>query len=250
MTATPVRRRALLVSLVLVVVVCLGVTALVVFTRGSGDSFGDKLQSLKDDAVPATAEVKDREELLSVSREFATRFNTYDPSMLDEEGHLPAYAEVSELMSPKFADLFKDFLQLPEKTVAQLGVSSVGTVYAVGVASQDDDSASVLVAGTIEQFLPYDKDGEKGDGETTAPPEGDDQGQLSTGAKAFRYEIDLVKVNGTWLIDDFDDVDDGQPSFAQPQVPEQVPSDQGTETPSDSPTAPTTPTTESTEGEQ
>lgn len=245
MTAPPARRRALLVSLVLVVVVCLGVATVVVLTRGAGSSLGDKISSLRDDTVPASAEVKDREELLSVSREFATRFNTYDPSMLDDEGHLPAYAEVSELMSPKFADVFKDFLKLPEQTVAQLGVSSVGTVYTVGVASQDADSASVLVAGTIEQFLPYDKDGGKKGDDGAADPDPDGDGQLSTGVKAFRYEVDLVKVNGTWLVDDFDDVDDGQPSFGQPQIPEQSPTQpDGSATPSD------TPTSESTEGDQ
>jgi Mce-associated membrane protein len=246
-TLSPALRRALLASLVLVTVVCLAVVLVVVLTRGAGSTVGDKLQSLKDGDAPASSQVKDREELLSVSREFATRFNTYDPSMLDDQGHLPAYASVSELMSPKFADIFQAQVTYPEKTVAQLHVTSVGTVYAVGVATQDSDSATVLVAGTIELSYPYSdsKGGKGGDGSG----DGSDEQDVSTGPQRFRYEVSLVKIDGTWLVDDVDDVDDGRPSFAQPQVPEQsqgteVPSTSpGTETPSGSPSS-------STEGEQ
>jgi hypothetical protein len=253
-TLSPARRRALLVSLLLVIVVCLGVVTVVVLTRGAGDSVGDKLQSLKDDAVPASSQVKDREELLSVSREFATRFNTYDPSMLDDQGHLPAYASVSELMSPKFADVFQTQVTYPEKTVAQLHVTSVGTVYAVGVASQDSDSAEVLVAGTIELSYPY-SDGKGGTGGSdNGGDDGGDNGvgdeqNVSTGPQRFRYEVSLVKIDGTWLVDDVDDVDDGRPSFAQPQVPEQS---QGTDQPSTSPSteAPSDSPSGSTEGDQ
>jgi hypothetical protein len=241
---SPARRRALLGSLVLVIVVCLGAATLVVLTQGAGNSVGDKIRSLKDDAVPASAEVKDREEVLSVAREFATRFNTYDPSMLDDEGHLPDYAKISDLLTPKFADIFKDFVKLPEQTVAQLHVTSVGTVYADGVASQDSDSAEVLVAGTIELLYPYTGKGDKG----STSGSGDDK-QVSTGPQRFRYTVDLVKIDGSWLVDDFDDVDDGRPSFASPQIPE------GTDTPSVPPTGSpsegaTSPSTESTEDGQ
>lgn len=237
MKFSPALRRALLVSLVLVIVVCLGLTTWIVLTRGAGSSLGDKLQSLKDGGAPASSEVKDREELLSVSREFATRFNTYDPSMLDDQGHLPAYASVSEMMSPKFADIFQTQVTYPEKTVAQLHVTSVGTVYAVGVASQDSDSAKVLVAGTIELSYPYSS-GKGGKGGSDNG-DGSNEQNVSTGPQRFRYEVSLVKIDGTWLVDDVDDIDDGRPSFAQPQVPEQS---QGTELPS------TTPSTEAPSG--
>lgn len=248
MTLSPARRRALLVSLVLVTVVCLGVSVLVVLTRGAGDSIGDKVQSLKDDAVPASGEVKDREELLSVSREFATRFNTYGPEMLDDQGKLPEYEQVSELMSPKFADIFKDAVKLPEQTVAQLKVSSTGTVYAVGVATQDVDSATVLVAGTIELTYPYSGDG-KGDDRGNSSDGADDDKRVSTGPQRFRYEVELVKIEGTWLVDDFDDIDDGRPSFTQPAIPEQTPgTDPSTSPQTEAPSEGAT--SESTEGEQ
>ena len=162
MIESPARRRAILALLVLVIVACLGLTAYVVTTRSAGDGIGDRLSSLKDDEVPGASTGKDREQLLSLSREFATRFNTYDPSMLDDSKHMPDYASVADLMTPKFAEVFADNVGYAEATVAQAGVASVCTVYAVGVESLDGDSAEVLVAGTIELSYPYPE--EEGDG--------------------------------------------------------------------------------------
>src|SRR5436190_2524785 len=215
---SPARRRALLAVLVLVIVACLGGVALVVATRSTGNSLGDRLSSLKDDKVPGRSASDEREQLLTISRTFATRFNTYDPSMLDDEGHLPGYAAVEDLMTAKFGTVFSDNVGYAEQTVSQLGVASVATVYAVGVASQDADSAEVLVAGTIELTYPYpDKSDGKGngnDGQTDGDDQGDDQ-RISTGPQRFRYQVSLVKVDGNWLVDDLDDIDDGLPSFSQ-----------------------------------
>lgn len=246
---SPARRRAILAVLVLVIVACLGTVALVVATRSTGDGLGVRLSSLQDDEAPGDTVSKNREQLLSISREFATRFNTYDPSMLDDNGHLPAYASVSELMTPKFAGVFDEAIKIPEKTVAQ-GASSVAVVYAVGVDAQDSDSAQVLVAGTIELSYPLPEQ-ENGDGGTSDGSDGqDDEQRLSTGPQRFRYVISLVKIDGHWLVDDVDDIDDGRPSFSQPAIPEETP----TETPSTTPPATTpsesAPTEPSGEGER
>ncbi|WP_183095895.1 hypothetical protein [Nocardioides stalactiti] len=231
MTPSPARGRAILTVLVLVIVACLGTVAAVVLTRGAGDGLGDKLQSLKDDAPPAADTTKNREEVLALSREFATRFNTYDASMLDEQGHLPEYAAVEDLMTPKFGGVFADNVGYAEQTVSQLDAASAATVYAVGVASQDADSAEVLVAGTIELSYPYPEDeqggGQGGDqgGEPSddATDEGTDEGEedprVSTGPQRFRYQLSLVKIDGEWLVDDLDDIDDGLPPFSQPGIP-------------------------------
>ena len=247
MTASPARRSALLAVLVLVTLGCLVAAALMVSTRGAGDGWGDRLESLSDDEAPASDRVKDREQLLRLASEFATRFNTYDESMLDEQGHLPEYAAVEDLMTPKFGGVFADNVGYAEETVAQLGAASVGTVRAVGVASQDDDSAEVLVAGTIELSYPYPEDGKPSqDGGQDGAAE--DDPRVSTGPQRFRYQVSVVKIDGEWLVDDVDDVDDGLPSFSQPSIPEETPTGQPTSPPalpSEDPTA-----GESTEGEQ
>lgn len=223
MIESPALRRAIVAVLVSVTVVCLALVAYA-YSRGAGafDDPGARLDSLQDEDV-VSATVKDREQLLSLSRKFATQFNTYDPSMLDDQGHLPEYASVSEQMTPKFADVFEQAIKIPEQTVAQ-GASSLATVYAVGVAAQDDDSAKVLVAGTIElSYLLPEEEGQEGEpGNESENPDGDGEDEsLSTGPQRFRYELSLVKVDGQWLVDDVDDIDDGRPPFSQPAIPEE-----------------------------
>lgn len=250
MIESPSTRRAILAVLVLVVVACLGAVVSIVLTRGTGDGLGDRLSSLQDDTVPGTGVSENREQLLTLSREFATRFNTYDESMLDAEGHLPEYAAIEDLMTPKFGGVFADNVGYAEETVS-LGVASVGTVYAVGVASQDDDSADVLVAGTIELSYPVPDEGNDSGGDDEADEDAPTEDErLSTGPQRFRYQLSLVKVDGSWLVDDVDDIDDGLPPFSQPSIPETEP---GQTPPSTPPTdVPSTdPTTEpSGEGEQ
>lgn len=235
---SPSTRRAILAVLVLLIVACLGTVAVIVLTRGTGDGLGDRLSSLQDDSVPGTDESDNREQLLTLSREFATRFNTYDESMLDDAGHLPDYAAVEDLMTPKFGSVFADNVGYAEQTVSQLGVASEGTVYAVGVASQDADSAEVLVAGTIELTYPV-PEGEQGS-------ESGDPERLSTGPQRFRYRLSMVKIDGSWFVDDVDDVDDGLPPFSQPSIPDTEP----TQLPSGTPPATEPPTTDQPSDEQ
>ncbi|HYG93639.1 MAG TPA: hypothetical protein VD859_08605, partial [Nocardioides sp.] len=198
MTAAANRRRAILALLVLVVVACLGTAAWIFVDRSAGDSISDRVWSLREDEVPTTGEDAEREQLLSLSREFAIRFNTYNPEMLDEEGHLPDYAAVSDLMSAKFGDVFTRNVGYAEETVAQLGVARSAEVFAVGVAAQDEDSADVLVAGIVELSYPVpDQEG----GQQGGDEEGEEP-RVSSGPQRFRYQVSLVKVDGTWLVDD------------------------------------------------
>lgn len=253
MIASASRRRALLAVLVLVIVACLGAAALVVATRSAGEGLGDRLSSLRDDDVPASAEVRDREQLLKLASDFVTRFNTYGPDMLDDQGHLPDYVAVGDLMTAKFGAVFDENVELAEQTVAQLAAASTCTVYATGVVSQDGDSAEVLVAGTIELSYVYNED----QGGGNAPDDGDtgedeEDPRVSTGPQAVRYEVSLVKIDGEWLVDDLDDIDDGRPSLSQPAIPEETtpPGSSPSATPTDTASS-ASPTTEETgEGER
>lgn len=250
MIESPTVRRALLAVLVLLIVVALATVALVVATRSAGDGLGERLDSLRNDDVPGSSVADTRERLLSVSREFATRFNTYDPSMLDDDGHLPEYASITELLTPKFGGVFDEALRIPEQTVAQ-GASSVAQVFAVGVASQDEDSAVVLVAGTVELSYPLPDEAPQGGDDGS-----DEEDRLTTGPQRFRYEVSLVRIEGQWLVDDLDDVDDGRPSFSEPAIPEESPGTTPSVPPTTAPSGPTsegtesTQSTEPTEGEQ
>lgn len=245
--ASPSFRRVTLVALVFVIVVCLGVVGWVVGTRSAGDGLGDRLSSLQENEVPGTSASETREQLLSLSREFVTRFTTYGPDQLDDSGQLSEYGEVSELMTPKFAGVFTEFVELAEQSVIQFGASSVGTVTAVGVASQDEDSAELLVAGTVQLGATYERAGDgngNADDDTDDDQSGDDRFHVTDAPRTARYEVSLVKIDGTWLVDDLDDVDDGQPSFSQPAIPEEPSGDSPTEEPTTEPTS--EPTTEPT----
>jgi hypothetical protein len=211
-------RLILLCAAAVVAVICLVAAGLVFFGRSAGDGLdiGDRYASLRDDEVPASGTEADREAVMSAARTFVIRFNTYSPDMLDAQNHLPDYEAVSDLMTSKFATVFDKNVRYAELTVQKLGVTRSAKVFAVGVASEDPDSAEVLVAGTAELSYPYpDQLGQqtsddKGSGDSKGAP------QLSSGPQRFRYQVSLVKVGGKWLVDDLDDVDDGKPSFSQP----------------------------------
>jgi hypothetical protein len=206
-----------------VAVLSLAAAALIFFTHTAGDSLGDRLTSLRKDEVPVSGEEAEREDVMSAARTFVLRFNTYGPSMLDSEGHLPDYDAVGDLMTSTFATVFDKNVGYAEQTVKQLGAKRSAVVHAVGVASQDSDSAEVLVAGTVELSYPYPKqlNQQTSDDDTQNGP--GNGPRITSGPQRFRYEVSLVKVGGEWLVDDLDDVDDGKPSFAQPDTGQETP---------------------------
>jgi Mce-associated membrane protein len=73
-----------------------------------------------------------------------------------------------------------------EQLVAQAGVSREAEVFSTGVVTLDSDSATTLVAGTFTDTYRTAKGGEQ---EQRPVP--------------FRIEVDLVKTDDEWLVDDF-----------------------------------------------
>ncbi len=218
--------RWLLVGLLFVVsLACLITAVVVVTTRGTGDDPLDKLSSIREE--PSAAPAAEREQLLALGRDFVVRFNTYGPDMLDESNHLPDYASLTEIMSAKFAEVFESNVGYAEQTVAQTGVGRSAEVHAVGVVSQDADSAELLVAGTVQFSYPNPK---KEDEPILFEPQ------------RFRYELSAVRIEGDWVVDDLDDIDDGLPSLAEANPsgeggePTDLPSELPSEEPSDQPT--------------
>lgn len=234
--ADPRRRWLLLGVSLLVAVLCLSGALALFLTRSAGDDLGDRLGSLAEDEVPQTDEVAEREDLLSAARTFVLQFNTYSPEMLDDDGHLPDYAAVADLMSPKFATVFEKNVGYAEQTVVQLGATRSAEVSAVGVASSDSDSASVLVAGTVELSYPYPDEADRQTSDDEQQGDSDDDPQIvTTGPQRFRYELSFVNIEGEWLVDNLDDVDDDLPGLAEavpeepqvPGLPEPQPSQKG-----------------------
>lgn len=188
--------------LLAVVVAALGVSVWTLVDKGAGSNPGEKLDSLID---PPRDETADREKALAAARTFVQRFNTYGPDLLDAAGKMPDYAGVGRLMTAKFRTVFDKNVGYAEETVKQTQIDRVGTPYAVGVASIDDDSAELLVAGVVEFSYPDPSDSAQ---------------RIPFEPLRFRYEVSLVKQGGTWLVDDLDDLDDELPSFGEASIPE------------------------------
>ena len=142
-----------------------------------------------------------REEVMSVADQFLRRLGTYGPEMLAGSGEMGAYRDqVRAVITPKFAADFDKQVATVEQLVSQAGVARSTEVFATGVSTIDDDSARVLVAGTFsDSYLqPAGEKGEKGGKASGAKAE-----PVAQDPYPFRLLVDLVKVKGEWLVDDF-----------------------------------------------
>ncbi|WP_205473305.1 hypothetical protein [Nocardioides sp. SYSU D00038] len=135
-----------------------------------------------------------RDQVMAQTRQFALRINTYGPELLGDDGKtMPEYRELcTEVMTAKFGqDLLESGIQLAEQSVAQAGVGRSAKVYAAGVSALSDDRATALVA------LEF----------TTSYPDPDDEEErINDVPLPLRWEVTLLKVDGEWLVDDYEPV--------------------------------------------
>lgn len=197
-------RLALLIVLVVVALVAAGVLAFRVVTRESG-----------------TNSQSERDEVMSVGRQFMLAINTYGPNLVDDSGQMPQYRDdVTKLITPKFQASFDQSVTIAEQT-AKAGLTRSAEVFATGVSDLDQDSATVLVAGSFVNS--YQNKKGKTVRDEPAP---------------FRVAVSIVRIDGTWMVDDFSPVtgvsDSGTDSGTGTG---------GGTTPSDGATAPSAPAT-------
>jgi hypothetical protein len=129
-----------------------------------------------------------REQVMSQAESFMVRINTYGPDLL-EGTEMPSYRTgVAELITPKFDADFEQNVPAAEATVAQGGLARTAEVYGTGVSSIDDDSATALVTGVFTNSYP----------ETAGS-----QTRVDADPSPFRVEVQLVRTDGRWLVDDF-----------------------------------------------
>lgn len=169
-----------LVLLVLLVVVLLASAATLVWLLGFRSGGADDAQA-------------ERETVMSQTEQFVLRLNTYGPDQLDDKGQLPDYEDkVAAVITPKFsADFEKSGLPLAEQVVAKTGYGRTAKVVGVGVESIDADSATAIVAGAFTSSYPDPKHPKDGAKRVSAQPD------------VLRWEVELVKTGGDWLVDDY-----------------------------------------------
>ena len=120
----------------------------------------------------------DRAEAVATAQQFALRMDDVDGTKF------PAYVKrVEQLLTTKAKAKNKQVFDSMGQTYAAAKIQGTGKVLLTGIAEIDPDSATVLVAhdATVK---------------TT-------QGTLQ---HHYRWTVDLVKVGGTWLVDDFNPV--------------------------------------------
>jgi Mce-associated membrane protein len=167
---------------ILFAVLCLAlvaaVTVLVVRTLGARDT--------ERPAGGGYGTAAERNDVITVTEQFALRTQTYGPKDLDDKGKLTAYADrVGELLTTKFRSDFQQGVQLAEAAVVQTKVEVKAKVNAVGVASLTGDRATAFVA--------WETTSRYGKTEFSDP-------------RQIRSKVDLVKVKGKWLVDGFEPV--------------------------------------------
>lgn len=179
-------RVLLAAALALVAVACV---ALMVWMSLGGRGSADGGLELPDE----------REQVMSLTDQFVKRLGTYSPDLVDDSGQMPDYREqVREVITPKFAADFDKEVATAEQLVAQGGITRSADVFATAVSSIDDDSARVLVAGAFTDSYQQGR--------------GDDARTVGQEPLPFRFTVDLVRVEGEWLVDDFTPVSSEEPA--------------------------------------
>jgi hypothetical protein len=162
-----------LIVLALLVLLLVGAVVSVVLAQRMGD-LTDKPFSLSNDGrvIPSDSE---RHQAVAVAEQFCLRVDAFNGD--DPAGYRKL---VTEMLTTKYKKSFETEFAAIEQLGIQKGQKGKGTVVASGVGEMDDDSATILVVhdNTI----------------TSAS---------GTTQRHSRWTVDLNKVDGTWLVDDF-----------------------------------------------
>jgi len=159
----------------------------------------------QDDAEAERGEA-DRQAVMTQAQQFIVRVNTYGPDLLAADGTMPDYRkQVLEVITDKFAASFEESVPAAESTVAQAGFARTAEVFGSGISAIDGDSATALVAGSFTNSYPVDPEDLEGERQEDLP-------------LPFRVRIELVKVDGEWLVDAFTPVtgEDEAPDTSTP----------------------------------
>jgi Mce-associated membrane protein len=121
------------------------------------------------------SEQQARNDAVRVAEQFTAQVNNYDNATIEQYR-----ASVTPLLTTKFRTEFTKAMEDIVASVKQAEVKSEGDVVSSAVAGIDPDSAQVLVVADATVQTVFD-----------------------TRARHFRWEVDLVEVDGTWLVDNF-----------------------------------------------
>lgn len=116
-----------------------------------------------------------RAAVVRAAERFTVQVNNYEVSSIDSY-----QKSITPMLSPKFKGEFEKAMTDIVSSVKEAKMTSKGQVLTSGVASLDPDSAQVLVVSDANVKTVFD-----------------------ARARHFRWEVDLVKIDGRWKVDNF-----------------------------------------------
>lgn len=162
-----------LIVLALVLVLLVGVAVSVVLLQRRGN-LTDKPFSLSNDGHVIASDTQ-RHEVVAVAEQFCLRVDGFNGDDPDKYQKL-----VTEMLTTKYKKAFDTEFAAIEQLGIQKGQTGKGTIVASGIGDIDGDSATVLVVH---------------DNTITS--------SAGTTQRHSRWTVDLNKVDGKWLVDDF-----------------------------------------------
>jgi hypothetical protein len=158
-------------ALIALTVLCVGFAGVMVYRAGH---LTDAPFSLTNNGRKVPSE-EQRHKVVAVAEQFCLRVDGFDGD--DPEGYRK---QVEPLLTTKYKRAFESQFQAIQQLGVQRGQKGKGTVVVSGIGAIDDDSATVLVVH---------------DNTITS--------EAGTVQRHYRWTIDLNKVGGRWLVDDF-----------------------------------------------
>jgi len=159
--------------LALLLLLVLGAVASAVLVQ-RGDDLTDKPFSISNDGHVIASDDQ-RHEVVAVAEQFCLRVDAFNGDDPDTYKKL-----VTQMLTTKYKKAFDTEFAAIQQLGIQQGQNGKGTIVASGVGDIDDDSATVLVVH---------------DNTITS--------SAGTTQRHSRWTIDLNKVDGKWLVDDF-----------------------------------------------
>jgi len=123
-------------------------------------------------------EQKERAAASNVATQLALRVDTFDGTDIDEYSK-----SIQALLTTKYKAEFEEQFEPFKQLFTQAKATGTGKIIMSGVGSADSDSATVLVVHDAMV-----------------------KSQLGDQQRHLRWTVDLVKVDGRWLVDDFNPV--------------------------------------------
>lgn len=146
----------------------------------------------EDRATAVVGDAEDREDVLDATKTFADQMNTFSSADLEGKEVTGFRERVEPLLTDRFKTSFENEAMLTVSAlVEQTGATSEADILTAGIVELTEDSAITLVTGEVT--LGVTKGANKG----------------ASGLSLIRFQVELRKIGGEWLVDEYTPVSEG-----------------------------------------